>query len=68
MNGPKKEGLQLMPWVYWGIVTGVVALLATLLISIDIIYRLPRSPGAEEGKTRPKWGEPGSTRKEKNVA
>jgi hypothetical protein len=53
---------------YWGIVTGLVALVATLLISIDIFYRPSKSPGAEEGKTRPRRGEPGSPHKQKDVA
>ena len=58
-----------MSWVYWGIVTGVAALVATLLISIDIMYRLPKSPGAVEGQRRPSRRESGSTtHKQKDVA
>lgn len=57
-----------MSWAYWGIVTGLLALVATLLISIDIFYRPPKSSGAEEGKTRSRRGEPGSTHKQKDVA
>lgn len=54
-----------MSWGYWGIVMGLVT---TLLISMDILYRPPKSPRAEGGKTRPERGVGGSTHKQKDVA
>ncbi len=36
-----------MSWVYWGIVTGIAAMVATLLISIDIYFSKPNEPEKE---------------------
>lgn len=58
-----------MSWGYWGIVMGLMGLVATLLISMDILYRPPKSPRAEGGKKmRPERGVGGSTHKQKDVA
>lgn len=58
-----------MSWGYWGIVTGLVALVVTLLISIDLFYRPPKNPGEEEKKTRSRRGElDPTTHKQRDVA
>ena len=36
-----------MSWVYWGIVLGFMALVVTLLVSVDIYYGAPDQ--AEDG-------------------
>lgn len=41
-----------MPGVYWGIVAGVVALVATLLVCIELMYSYEKeSPNAQGGMT-----------------
>ena len=33
-----------MSWIYWGIVTGLAAMVLTLLISMDIYFSKPNEP------------------------
>jgi len=41
-----------MSWVYWGIVGGLAAMVATFFFCVDVMYsNVKGSPGVSSGKT-----------------
>lgn len=48
-----------MSWVYWGIVGGLAAMVATFFFCVDVLYSNAKgSPGVSSGKTGGKTDSP----------